>query len=66
MVDIRINVEITMTRVSNKKGNKRFIKIGNTSLNAAMNWDEYFENHRRVHPLTKIEPREIINNNHSF
>ena len=60
MVEISSNIEITMTRLANKKGNKRFIKIGNTSLTPTMIWDDYLEHLRRVHPPTKIASREII------
>ena len=60
MVDISSDIEITMTRLANKKGNKRFIKIGNTSLTPATIWDDCLEHPRRVHPPTKIASREII------
>ena len=60
MVDISSNVEKTMTRLANKKGNFRFIEIGNTSLSPKMIWDDYLKHPRRVHPPTKIASREII------
>ena len=60
MVDISSNIEITMTRLANKKGNKLFIKIGNTSLTPTMICDDYLEHPRRVRPPTKISSREII------
>ena len=46
MVDISVNVEITMTRISNKNGNKMFIKIGNASLTPKMIWDDHLKNPR--------------------
>ena len=48
IVDIISNVEMTMKRLANKKGNGIFIKTGNTSLTPAMIWDNYLEHHRRV------------------
>lgn len=50
MVDDSTNTEITMTRLANKKGNKRFIKIGNALLTPKMIWDDCLKNHRRVDP----------------
>ena len=54
------NVEITLTRLKNQKVAKRFIKLVNTSLTPEMTSDDYSKNPRRVHPLTKIASREII------
>ena len=50
MVVISNNTEITMTRLANKKVNKRFIKVGNTSLTPTIIWDDYLEYPRRVNP----------------
>ena len=50
MVHISVNVEITMTRLANKKDNTMFIKIGNASLTPKMIWDDHLKNPRRVHP----------------
>ena len=50
MVHVSSDIEITMTRITNKKENKRFIKIVNTSLTPEMSWDDYLEHPRRVQP----------------
>ena len=36
MVDISSTVEITTTRLTNKKGLRRFMNVGNTSLTPTM------------------------------
>ena len=62
MVDINSDVEKTMTRLANKKGNFRFIKIGDTSLSPKMIWDDYLKHPRTVNPPTKIGSRKIMRN----
>ena len=49
IVNISINIEITMTRHANKKGNNRFIKIGNTLLTDKISWYNDLKNSRQVH-----------------
>ena len=46
IADVSSDVETTVTRLSNKKGNRRFVKIGNTSLTPAMIWDDYLDHPR--------------------
>ena len=47
-----------MTRLANKKGFRRFVKIDNASLTPAMIWADCLENPRRAYPPTKITSRE--------
>ena len=49
MVDISINIEINIARLTNKKVNNRFIKIDNVLLVSKMIWDNYLKHPRQVY-----------------